>query len=262
MRRRETHPGDLSVKHFLSHASELFFHWDSKIFRSLRILFAKPGFLDSEYVRGCRKPYVHPFQMFFMINLLYFLLFPLMGWSGLKTPLNAYQKSFSYSGWASRLASQRATAKGMTDAEFKHNFDHRVDIEARSLVFVMVPIFAVIVALLQFRKRRLYGEHLVFSFYYFAFWLLISQIVVASLGSFVLTITQRLGGHISDRTVDGWMTFPILVVCLIYLLLAMRSFYKDHLLFSFMKALALSIAGFYILHLYRFILFVVAAYSA
>jgi hypothetical protein len=255
------HPGDLSVKHFLSNAGELFFHWDSKIFRSLRLLFVKPGFLDSEYVRGCRKPYIHPFQMFFMINLLYFVLFPFIGWSGLKTPLSVYQKSFSYSGWASRVASQRATARRMTDAEFEHDFDHHIDVESRSLVLLMVPIFATIVALLQYRKRRLYGEHLVFSFYYSAFQLLISQIVVASLGSLVIAASWRLGRHISGSVVDAWMTLPILVGCFTYLLLAMRSFYKDNLPFSFIKAVVLSIAGFYILHLYRLILFVVATYS-
>src|SRR2546423_9233422 len=39
---------DLSIVHFLSHAGELFFHWDSKIFRSLRLLLTRPGYLAAD----------------------------------------------------------------------------------------------------------------------------------------------------------------------------------------------------------------------
>src|SRR5207302_5344049 len=57
---------DLSMRHFFTHALGEFFHFDSKIFRSFRLLFTRPGFLTSEYLRGCRKPYLHPFQLFFV----------------------------------------------------------------------------------------------------------------------------------------------------------------------------------------------------
>jgi hypothetical protein len=117
---------DLSVTHFLSHAGELFFSWDSKIFRSLLLLFRKPGYLAYEYARGCRKRYVNPVQVFFITNLIYFLLYPWLGWSGLKTPLNVYRSKLyvSYADWASRLVAHREAAKGISDLEFGHAFDH------------------------------------------------------------------------------------------------------------------------------------------
>jgi sulfur carrier protein len=58
---KESSPADLSVKHFFSHALGELFHFDSKIFRSFRLLFTRPGFLTAEYLRGCRKPYLYPF---------------------------------------------------------------------------------------------------------------------------------------------------------------------------------------------------------
>src|ERR1051326_7722 len=84
---KESDRHDLSLAHFFSHALGEFFHFDSRIFRSFRLLFTRPGFLAAEYVRGCRKPYLHPFQLFFLANLLYFFLQPLTGWTGLRTPL-------------------------------------------------------------------------------------------------------------------------------------------------------------------------------
>jgi thiamine biosynthesis protein ThiS len=69
---------DLSIRHFFTHALGEFFHFDSKIFRSFRLLFTRPGFLTSEYLRGCRKPYLHPFQAAscdFVVEIYQFILF-------------------------------------------------------------------------------------------------------------------------------------------------------------------------------------------
>ena len=38
---------DLSIRHFFTHALGEFFHFDSKIFRSFRLLFTRPGFLTA-----------------------------------------------------------------------------------------------------------------------------------------------------------------------------------------------------------------------
>ena len=164
-------PADLSVKHFFSHALGEFFHFDSKIGRSFRLLFTKPGFLTAEYLRGCRRPYLHPFQLFFVANLIYFFLQPYLGWSGLRTTLNIQLHMMSYSPLASRLVADRIAAKGLALTQFAPLFDHVVDVQARSLVLVMVILYALLVAILQWRRKQFFGQHLVFSLHFTAFWL-------------------------------------------------------------------------------------------
>jgi len=255
---------DLSIGYFLSQVGELLFNWDSKMFRSLRLLFSKPGFLASENVRGCRKLYLHPVQTFVIVNLIYFVLFPLIGWSGLKTPLNVYRNhdASGYSAWASQMASHRAAVKGMSADDFRKSFDHVIDEQSRSLVFVMVPIFSLAVWLLECRKRRFYGEHLVFSFYFYAFWLAVAQIVVPAAATLVLLGARHFAIGIKDYRADLWMGYVLQVVLGAYLFIALRQSYRDSAFWAAAKALALTFATFYILDLYRFILFLTALYTA
>src|SRR5215469_8715642 len=141
-------PDDLTLRHFLEHAIETVFHADSKIFRSLGLLFTRPGFLTWEFVRGRRKPYLHPFRLFFIINLLYFLVQPVIGWTGLVPTLSTYVSMMAYSPLVVRLLQHRFGSLTFAP-DFVHSFDHRVSVYARALVVLMVPLFALLVALLQ-----------------------------------------------------------------------------------------------------------------
>ncbi len=255
-------PLDLSIGHLLSHASETLFHWDSKIFRTIRVLFARPGLLSSEYVNGRRKPYVHPFQVFFIANLLYFFLFPILGWSGLKTPLVIYQTDMSYRAWASRMAAHRAEVKGMSMGEFTQHFDHAADVESRSLVSLMVPLFALAVWALEWRRRRFFAEHVVFALHFYAFWI-ISILIVLYGGTFAVLLALRSWIHaVSFQHLDSLLFEVAEVIVAIYLALALRRFYGDSTPAAIIKAVLLAGSTYYVLQAFRFVLFLTALYSA
>jgi thiamine biosynthesis protein ThiS len=190
---KKSSTSDLSVRYLLEHAAGELFHYDSKMFRSFRLLFSQPGFLTAEYLRGCRKPYLHPFQLFFVANLIYFLVQPLTGWSGLKGWLNVQTHMMFYSGFAARLAAHRMAAKHLTELQLNQAFDHIVDIQARSLVIVIVPLFALAVWLLQCRKRRYFGEHLVFALHFTAFWLMAVYMGIYGGSSLIVRLFAHFG---------------------------------------------------------------------
>jgi sulfur carrier protein len=50
---KEFGAADLSMRHFFSHALGEFFHFDSKIFRTFRVLFLRPGFLTADDLLVC-----------------------------------------------------------------------------------------------------------------------------------------------------------------------------------------------------------------
>jgi thiamine biosynthesis protein ThiS len=255
-------PSDLSLHHFFSHALGEFFHFDSKIFRSFRLLFTRPGFLSAEYARGCRKPYLHPFQVFFIANLIYFFLQPLTGWTGLKTPLYVHTHMLGYNSLATRLVAQRVAAKGISESDFTHAFDHVVDLQARSLVLLMVPMFALVLALLEWRNRRVFGEHLAFALHFYAFWVITMFLVVFGLSKPVLLFLQHRGIVFGETSLDHFLYLTGQALILVYLVPALRTFYHDKIGFAVVKALALIVAMDYMMHLYRFILFLTALYSA
>ena len=255
-------PHDLSMGHLLSHAGETLFHWDSKIFRTTRVLFARPGLLSSEYVSGRRKPYVHPFQVFFIANLLYFLLFPILGWSGLKTPLVIYQTDMSYRVWASRMAAHRAEVKGMSMGEFTRRFDHAADVESRSLVLLMVPLFALAAWALEWRRRRFFAEHVVFALHFYAFWIISILIVLYGGASAVLQALKSHGHAVSYGHADARLFEAADVFVTIYLTLALRRFYGDSNPAAIIKAFLLAGSTYYVLQAFRLVLFLAVLYSA
>ena len=255
-------PHDFSLHHFFTHALGEFFHFDSKIFRTLRLLFTRPGFLAAEYTRGCRKPYLHPFQVFFVANLLYFLLQPIIGWSGLRTWLYVQTHMMPYSGLASRMVADRILAKGTTLKEFTAAFDHVVDVQARTLVVVMVPLLALLLALVQWRRRRFFGEHMVFALHFIAFWLIGMFVLLYGGSVVVLKWLAHRGIHYPDYQVDAFL-FPLTrLLQAIYLYVAFRVFYRDSILAAALKAAGVAYLLIYIMQLYRFILFLAALWTS
>jgi thiamine biosynthesis protein ThiS len=251
---------DLSMRHFFHHALGDFFHFDSKIFGSFRLLFTKPGFLTSEYLRGCRKPYLHPFQLFFIANLIYFLLLPYTGWSGLRTTLAIQTHMMSYKHLASRMVADRVAAKGVTLEQFSHSFDHVVDVQARSLVVLMVPLFALVLAVLQWRKKQFFGQHLVFSLHFTAFWLVALFIGFYGGAALIYRFAQHHGVSLAYLNSDDAL-FPVALLILVsYTTLAMHAVYRDSILLSLAKAAILTASFHYVLDIYRFVLFLTALY--
>src|SRR5205809_6737743 len=65
-------PTSLTVRHFLTHTlAHETLHIDGKIWRTLRLLFFKPGFLAAEYAAGRRRPYVNPVRIFLIAIVAY-----------------------------------------------------------------------------------------------------------------------------------------------------------------------------------------------
>jgi thiamine biosynthesis protein ThiS len=253
---------DFSLRHFFAHAFELFFHADSKIFRTFRYVFTKPGFLSAEFARGRRKTFLHPIQVFFVANLAYFLLQPVTHWTGLRTPLSVHTHMMSYSPLASRMVQNRITAKGVGLPQFMQAFDHVVDVQARSLVLVMVPMFALALWGLEWRKRRFFGEHLAFALHYYAFWLIAVFLIVYGLSTPVVSLLGYGGIHFREEALNRFLSWIGKAGAAVYLFVALRTFYKDKALPAAVKAAVLVWATSYIDGLYRFMLFLTALYSA
>jgi len=63
-----------SVSHFAAEAFESITHADSRLWRTLWYLLAKPGRLTLEFFAGHRVSYLPPFRLYLVISLLFFLV--------------------------------------------------------------------------------------------------------------------------------------------------------------------------------------------
>src|SRR5207247_3292782 len=71
---RALEPEALTLRHFLVHtvADELL-HVDAALWRTLRLLFVRPGRLSLEYAAGRRRPYINPFRLLLIGIVVYAL---------------------------------------------------------------------------------------------------------------------------------------------------------------------------------------------
>ncbi len=63
-----------SLPHFIGEAFEGLTHADSRLWRTLRPLLVRPGFLTREFFAGRRQRYLPPFRLYIVVSLLFFLV--------------------------------------------------------------------------------------------------------------------------------------------------------------------------------------------
>ena len=94
-------------------------------------------------------------------------------------------------------------------------------------MFFLLPIFALLLKIFYFRKKRgTYAHHLVFSFYYF---------------SFLFTVFSFIFGLNRFYEIPDWIDWLIALSTFFYLVIAIIRFYRQNWVLSFFKTSLISI---------------------
>ncbi len=243
-----------SLRHFAAEALENLAHLDGRILRTFRALLVRPGALAKDFLDGRRKPYLGPVQLFVTANLIYFLLQPFSGFVPFTTTLGVHTTQFWWSGLATQMTSDRIAAKHIAFEQYQRDFNETAHLQGKTLLIIMVPFFAVIVWALYGRARRFYAEHLVFSFYAFAFlliWTGVSTVITSAL----VTVAVRLGLRPGYMMIEVTSSLFSMVVFGSYLFLAARRTYGESKALTWLKSAVLTAALLLVMTIYRFILF-------
>ncbi len=183
----------LSVWHFISHnLVHEFSHVDSKIARTLRYLFFRPGFLTEEYFAGRRLAYVNPVRLLVTAVIAFALLvhgsgFTVMTIGKLRLSMlpPGIPETLSIQDTVNRLdlfgflTSRLARVRQHTDVEKEasvERFHHELRNYSTALSFGNVILLAGLLFLLFHRRRRYFLEHLVYSLHVACFMLFFSII--------------------------------------------------------------------------------------
>ncbi|MCF7808415.1 MAG: DUF3667 domain-containing protein [Candidatus Marinimicrobia bacterium] len=224
---------------------------DSRVLRSLRMLFTRPGFLTSEYTKGRRISYLPPVRIYLVASVLFFLLLSLKslipeiqsnelirGFSesgDLETTLEqavesrinpSVQDSAPDPAASGQVLSADTTGSGMTFSVGNDSFDlEQNDVMTgfqdnfAKVMFLLLPVAALLLKALYVRRKKMYIEHFIFSLHVHAF--------IFSL--LILTV-------ILDYKVTMW---AVIVASLIYLYLALRNYYGQTYMKTAVKMLLL-----------------------
>lgn len=237
--------------------------FDGRVIRSFRALVIKPGELTFQFMRGSRLPYLAPLQLFLLCNLAFFL------WSGatktriLDTPLSVHVRGMVYSGTARAMVLDELRRTKEEEKVYSARFNTVGSTQAKSLVVVMVPAFALFVGLvtLGLRRRRPFVQHLVFSFHLYSWFLLFLIVSAYVLYVPVTFVLARLGVEAGVYGYDAEYSIALLAVFSIYTAAAYRRAYDLPRVLSGLAGVTSVLAAGIIVQAYRALLFFVTFYS-
>ena len=163
--------------HELTHET---LHVDGRIFQSIRRLVTSPGFLTREYLEGRRARWISPIRLYLIFSVLYFGLSALTGFRV------GFHESEKKSGWSfsitrhSQIESTAEDDKNAEDearklgfegvAELRDAVNHAILAWIPRVMFVLLPLFAWLVAVAYRSVDRNYLHHLIFSVHVHAAW--------------------------------------------------------------------------------------------
>jgi Protein of unknown function (DUF3667) len=204
-----------SIGPIMEDALEGFIHFDGKFFKSVRYIFARPGFLTKEFIAGRRTRYTHPVRFYIFASFLYFAVHLMTSHPPASSEAAAAPQGAEAASAAKDTggnAAAPATSKPLVSSTaFRRDFglDGKLDRRALateighlmpSMFFFCLPLLAAVLMLAYRTSGRYYIEHLIFAFHVQAFGFLAA--LIDEIGEALL----RLAG-VGDPSLLGFLTF-------------------------------------------------------
>ena len=249
-------PNDLTLQGFVDQIVLACTSIDGPILRSLRCLVTRPGFLTVAYLNGQRKPYALPLQLFLVANVLFFGMQSLVGAKVFSTPLNMHLNNQVWSGVAQPVVA--LVTKHTTLDLYSPIFDRSVELNAKSLVILMVLPFGVFLPLVFYRKQIPFMAHIVFSLHFYTFLLLLFCVALIVVGTSLLSG----GAGLNSESFDHLLSAVLVMVSGVYLFVAAGTVYKERGALRVFKALVMVTLTVGIVLGYRFALLLITLYTA
>ncbi len=255
---RQPHPNELTLKGLLTQAFDAFTSYDARLLLTLRRLLGSPGMLSLMYLQGSRKPYIGPFALFLLANVLFVGMEAVTGSNIFATPLAEQITSQPWDSYAQEWVASRLDTLGTTMEAYAPLYDRAIANHAQSFIILMVLPFAFLPALIFANKRLPFAAHMAFSLHFHTFMLVLLSAALA-----LIWLDVQLGGPgLASQWLDNAMAVTSLLVCAVYMYSAVEAVYEAQNLERLGKSLLLTLSMVGVFFGYRFALFVLTLYTA
>lgn len=234
----------LSFGHFLHEFVEGLFHVDSSLWRTLRTLVTRPGLLTEQYLGGKRRSYSPPFRSYLVISIVYFILASMFGAPASRVvspggqemqPADCEQIAAN-PGWALRLVPDLEDRCKRALADDRRVLNAELQSLLPKVMFVVLPLVALVQYWIYRRQRPLYLENLVFVLHFQSFFYLI--------GAFGFLLAGAVGAVFAGQrgVIGEFVDFLVYAWSVIYLFIATRRVYRASVLKTLLGLAALAVA--------------------
>ena len=159
---------DRSLKRLLGEFFGNVFFFDNRFFLSVWYLIRFPGRMTVEFLAGKRKKFISPVTLYLFFNLVFFIVNPLTDYS---VSLYDQMNTQPYSPLIKEWAAQKIKEKGRTPQTYRMTYQNASDNISKSIMILNIPIIALFVYLIAFKRRPFYFDSLIFGFNFFSFFM-------------------------------------------------------------------------------------------
>lgn len=250
-------PKDRTFRTFLSNILIAVTFADNKFIKSLWLAVVNPGFISKEYAEGRRVNYIRPLQLFFILNLVYFL-FPIL--QLFSSSLRTQMYYLFHSAMARSMVVNRLAEEGMSLAAFELMYNAKTTSLAKLLIVIFVLLASIPLSIIYRKKNRFFTDHTTLAVELACFNIFVNAILLSAILWAVNNILRwgQSGweGYLNDTT----LTIVFVSTNLYFLFRASRTFYAQKGKRLIVKC-ALGILGLFLaLEVYRLILFFLTFY--
>lgn len=251
-------PKDRSFKHFLGVSLSAVTLADNRFLKTLWLTLKNPGFLSKEYANGRRVNYIRPLQMFFVLNLVYFL-FPTLQLFNSKLKTQMYY--LFHSPIARALVNQRITDEHISLSGFEVIYNQQTTVLAKLLIVVFVWIASVPLSLIFRKKNRYFTDHVALSIELACFNIFVNAIALTAILFTLSKIFRWSGTSLGDYLNDDTLTIIFISTNLYFIYRAAKTFYGQTGKSLILKSVLGIVGLFLALEVYKLLLFFVTLYS-
>jgi hypothetical protein len=249
---------DKTFKSFLVSIKQLVSPGNSSLIKSLKYVITSPGFLSKEFAEGKRVNYTQPLQLFFILNLIYFL-FPML--QLFNTSLRTQMYLRTHSKLVQEMVQSKLRAEGYSMQSFSLLYNEKSTGHAKLLIIVFVILASLPLSLIYRKRNRYFSDHFTLATELASFNLIMNAIF---LSVFLIIINK-----IFYWTNSGWQRYLddqtltiIFILTNLYFLTRAGKIFYNQTGFKLVIKVVLSLLGLFVaLEAYRLLLFLVTYWS-
>lgn len=233
----------LTLRQFSEEVVEGLLDFDSTFWRTFKLLLFRPGLMTERYLAGRRKHYTPPFRTYLVISVIYFLLSSVFASDLVIKSLNGTDFNPQTCGllgqqlqWLSGMFPDIEGSCTRAQSDGGRILEQAIMGLFPRVMFVVLPLVALVQYWIQRRRRPLYVENLVFVLHFQSFYYLAGALFFLLAGG----VTAVFGPNAFN--ISSWLSMSLLVWSAFYLYLAIRRVYGCGVVKTLFNLLALALA--------------------
>ena len=244
-----------SMLNFLHSLLNAFTFLDGKFVKSIKLLIARPGELSSNISNGIRVPFMNMVSLFFVANFFYFF-FPVFDSynSSLHSQLNLQG---AHSVRANEIVNEHLSKNKISMEYFEKEYNGQSTNLSKTLVVVLVIIFAALSGVINYSRERFLFDHILFSLEFYSFQILINLVILANAILYLIKLVASWGWDWLVLLSDGVFTIVAMALSLSWLIAAEMNFFKQQWYWAIPKGVLLMALMIESIKIYRMLLFYV-----